>query len=130
MTIKKFFVIFLLQLVLLTVLKYFLYSFFDYQNFFWGLVYCVATAAIVVLLVRRLGVINFLEAIFVAVFWFLFDLLADALVTWPLTGTAIFFSGALWVGYLVLMLTVFAAHNKRHIQIRNEQAAAHHHGHH
>ncbi len=127
MTIKKFFIVFLLQFLAFSALKVVFYRSFDYTSIFWEFLYWAATVIITVVLVRRLGVINFLEAMFVAGFWLVFDFLLDFFITWPLSGTMIYATLALWAGYLFMVLFVFFLHQKRHIHIRKEQAARHHH---
>jgi len=129
MSISKFFIIFGLQLAAFAILKLFFFTAFNFHSTIWVVVYLAATAILSVALVRRLGVITFLEAIFIAVFWFLMDLVVDSLITAPLVKEPVFSTWALWLGYLVMMIFVFLFHKKRHVHIRKEQAA-HHHGHH
>jgi hypothetical protein len=74
---------------------------------------------------RRLGVINFLEAAVAAVLWFIMSLIFDFLITSQFIGLGMFKNVNIWVGDLVMMVTVFWLHKKRHIHIRREL-----HGHH
>lgn len=129
MTISKFFAIFGLQLVLLMAVKIFFYSTLNFNDTFWQVAFLLITVVLATALIRRLGVISFLEAIFTLVFWFLFDLLMDLLVTSQIVDAPIFKTGSLWMGYLAMMLAVFLLHKKRHIHIRKELAAHHHHSH-
>lgn len=126
MTVRKFITISFLQWVVLFPLKIFYFK----GSFGEGIVaqvwYLAITAFIVLVLVRRIGVITYLEAIFLAIFWFLADLFLELLITASISGVGMFKSLALWLGYLVLMLTVFLFHKKRHIQVRKEQHAHHH----
>lgn len=101
----------------------------------WGLedpvfeyVYWLLIGVVSIALVRRLGYINFLEAMLVAGFWFLIGLVLDFVITSPIVGFLIAGRWQVWVGYVVMMLAIFFFHKKRHIQVRQEQAA--HHGHH
>lgn len=123
MTVKKFFLITFFQWVLLTFLK--LLYFKDLllvQGAWASTVFILAIAIISIALVRRLGVLNFLEAIFVLFFWFLLDLFLDLILTNLFTGISIFFKWQLWIGYLVLMFCVFVFHKKHHIHLRKERA--------
>lgn len=81
----------------------------------WALIVLAAIAA-----VRRLGIINYLEAIFAAVCWWLFSLIFDFLITSAFAGLEIFRDVHLWIGYLVMMLAIFLFHKKRHVQLRHE----------
>ena len=130
MTIKKFWLVFLLQLAVLSGLKWLFFGYIDYLDGSWQVLYFLSTAVLVLILVRLLGVVTLLEAGFIAVFWFLTSLVLDLFVTAPLTiGLKIYSSYALWVGYGLMMVMVVLGHKKRHIQVRKEQAA-HRHGHH
>ncbi|MDE2311877.1 MAG: hypothetical protein KGJ93_02175 [Patescibacteria group bacterium] len=130
MTIKKFWLVFFLQLVVLSGLKWLFFGYIDYLDGSWQVLYFLSTAVLVLILVRLLGVVTLLEAGFIAVFWFFTSLALDLFVTAPLTiGLKIYFSYALWVGYGLMMVMVVLGHKKRHIQVRKEQAA-HRHGHH
>lgn len=129
MTIKKFFIFLLLQLLLLLAVKLVFFKIFSLSGGFIEYVYWAVLAIVGVALVRRLGVLNYLEAAFVAVVWFLFSLLFDFLVTRRFLGTGMFSLWQLWAGYLILMLAIFSFHKKRHVEIRKEQAK-HRHEHH
>jgi hypothetical protein len=92
-------------------------------------IFWLVLAVTAVALVRRLGVINYLEAAFVAIMWFLSNLFFDLLITIQILGVGLLSKWQLWIGYIILMLAIFFFHKKRHVEIRKEQAA-HHHGHH
>lgn len=91
------------------------------QYAYWGVILIITT-----FLVRRLGVLNFLEAGSIAVFWFLAFLFLDFILVSGYLGMGIFSQGAFWVGHMCMMFAVFFFHHKRHIQIRKEHAAHHH----
>ena len=127
MSIKGFFLITFLQGLLLCLLKvWFFNSFFDREIFF-AYAYFFITAFVSLVLIRRLGILNYLEAIFLSGLWFLGDLLGDLLITGRFTAEEIFKAWQLWVGYAVMMFVVFAFHKKRHIQVRKELHAKHTH---
>lgn len=127
MTFKKILIITFLEWLVLAVIKivYFQDTVFfgDWSRYvYWGAILIATT-----FLVRRLGVLNFLEAGSIAVFWFLAFLFLDFILVSGYLGTEIFAQGVFWVGYLVMMFAVFFFHHKRHIQIRKQHQA---HGHH
>lgn len=86
-------------------------------------------AAIGAAIVRRFGVLNYLEVFFIIIVWFLIDLFLDLVVTTSYTGYTIFSRADFWLVYLFLGLAVLFFHKKRHIQIRKELHASHS-GHH
>jgi hypothetical protein len=136
MTSKKLFSYFFAQYVILALLKlwFFNYTIFSNAGFqeivFWIIVVITGAA-----LVRRFGVINFFESFFIIFVWLVGDLLLDLLVTSRFTVTSIFATREYWTAVLLLALSVFLFHKKRHIQVRHElhakaHAAAHPHEHH
>lgn len=82
-----------------------------------------------VALIRRLGVINYLELMMAGGLWLVLWLLADAAVTAPLLGWKIFIDGSFLLGYLLVVVAWFIFHKKRHVHLRHELHAKHHGGH-
>ncbi|MCL5666803.1 MAG: hypothetical protein M1383_03470 [Patescibacteria group bacterium] len=128
MTFKKLAIYTFWQLFLLIALKVLFFKYWGFNNSLFSFYYWIAVMVITAAAVRRLGVINFLESMFVAIFWFLLDLFFDLLITSLFTGFALFSYYQFWTGYFVFLVMIFLAHKKRHIAIRHEQAK--HHGHH
>ena len=90
----------------------------------WLLAAVVSTAV-----VRRFGIINYLEAIFIIIAWVLGDLFLDLVVTTRYVGMEIFSRIDFWAIYFILALAVFLLHKKRHVQVRKLLQHSHH-GHH
>jgi hypothetical protein len=130
MTLKRFFGFLPLQWIFFAVLKIVFFKYLNWDNSgaqyltYWVLIIIVAVA-----LARRLGVINYLEAILASAVWFGFDVFFDLLFTSGFIGLGIFSKWQYWVGNLVMSLAVFLFHKKRHVEIRKEMAKLHH-GHH
>ncbi len=125
MTLKSFFFITLLSFVGLFALKYFYFqgSFGQGETgyyIYFGLVFFLS-----LVLARRIGVITFLEAAFVAFFWFVVFLFLDLLITSAFLGTVIFKSWEFWIGHLVASGVVFLFHKKRYIETRKKMHAHH-----
>ncbi len=130
MTLKKLFVYSVLQWVILALLKIWFFNSQIFSNYgLQELVFWAAVAAVAAAIVRRLGVLNFLEAFFLIIAWFLGDLLFDLLATSIYTGLSIFYNPAYWLGYAALAVAIIFFHKKRHIQVRKELHAKHY-GHH
>lgn len=102
---------------------------FFYQSFNWDdstvvhYVFWLIAASFSVALIRRLGVITFLEAIVVCSLWIFFQLIVDLAVTASITGYRIFISPAFLIGYLIVIVAMFVFHKKRHVHIRKEMRA-------
>ena len=127
MSLKKFLFFLFLQLAAVTGLKIWFFASEIFANpglqeiIFW-LLMAVASVAIV----RRLGVINYLEAIFTAVVWTLAGLFVDLIITTNYTGLTIFLSVKYWIGFGVMAVGMFMFHKKRHVHIRHELRAKEH----
>lgn len=128
MTFKKLFSTLLVLWVILAVIKYGFFSGLNMDSLgikilFGALVFGFSEA-----LTRRLGVLNFLEAMLVSGFYTLTFLLLDLLILGSLLGNGFFTKSMYWIGYGLMIISIFFFHKKRHVEIRKQQA--HHHGHH
>lgn len=126
MTFGKFFGFAFLLWLFLAAVKVFFVKMLGLDGGFTEYAYWFFIAIFSIALSRRLGHINFLEAMLVAGFWFLISLVLDFLVTSPLAGSLILSRWQVWVGYLVMALSIFFFHKKRHVHVREQQAAHHH----
>ncbi len=129
---KKFLGLTILQFIIVVPLRIYFFNNEIFESptlqawIFWGINAVLAAA-----FVRRMGVMNFLESFFLFFIWFVFGLLLDLLITSGYTGLEMFKRSEYWVGYLVLGVTIFITHRKRHIHRRHELRALKHgsHGH-
>ncbi len=128
MTLTRFILITFFQWLFFLVLKlgHFKFGWFGGMGGAGDYVYFLLVMAVAVALVRRLGVINFLEAIMVLVLWLSMDLLLDLLITAFVLGLSMFGWWQLWAGYFFMVFGIFFFHKKRHVHIRHEQKHAHH----
>lgn len=124
MTGKKLLLFTLIQWLILAVVKY---CFFHYAIFSQAgiqqIVYWVVVGVVVTAMVRRFGVISFLEVLFIIFLWTVFNLLFDLLWLSPLVGSSMFGTLQYWVGVGALGISAFLFHKIRHIHKR-------HHAHH
>ena len=127
MTYTKLSIFSLLQWIFLALLKLAFFKGLIFGGAFGNVLYWALTAVIVTAFVRRLGVINFLEAILVCFLWTVGNLLLDLLFVFHFTGSGMYKTWAYWIGLAVVLFFVFFFHKKRHVEIRHEHAA---HGHH
>lgn len=110
------------------------YVFFEVLGFIsaWqAWVYYILLIIFARVICRRLGVINFIEAIFTALVWFLMILLLDSLIAKSFMPAWVFRSEHYWWSYVAILIAVFFLHKKRHIQVRKLLHEKHHgHGYH
>jgi len=119
MTAKRFYFVLLLQAAVFFALRYVYFSSVNYGAPGWEFLYCAAVAVATTFLIRGVGVMNYLEAMFAAFLWVVLDLLVDALVTGPLVGYAMFATASLWAGYGTMAVFVFIMNKKRYVAIRH-----------
>lgn len=74
----------------------------------------------VVIGVRHLGSITFLEAFLTAGIWLMFRALLDLFITAQFLGLSMYSGSQVWFSYLTLVVGVVVFHKKRHVQIRKE----------
>lgn len=119
MTFKKFFGFGFFLAIALVGVKVFLYQSFDWENnaivhyLFWGIGFVLSTA-----LIRRLGIITFLEAIVVIGVWLFLCLFFDLIVTASIVGFKIFLNLNFLLGYLFIIIGMFFFHKKKHVHTR------------
>lgn len=129
MTIKRFLFISFLEWGLMLALKFFYFGGYLGSGSFGGYFYFFLIALVTLILVRRLGIISYFEAIFTSVFWSCLFVFLDLIITSAFLGTQIFRVWQFWVGFFVMVFVIFFLHKKRHIHVRHELHAKHH-GHH
>jgi general stress protein CsbA len=82
----------------------------------------VAIALIAIAIVRRMGVLNYLENIFLIVVWLITSLTVDFLITTSFTGREVYGTWYFWLTYLVMILAMFIFHKKSHVELRRMMA--------
>ena len=127
MTSKKLYSYFLVQYVILALFKLWFFNNVIFPNAgFQQIVFWIIAAITGAALVRRFGIINFFESFFIIFVWILGDIILDALITRRFIAVPIFSTVEYWFGLLILGLSVFLFHKKKHIQVRHDLAAKAH----
>ena len=124
MTFWRFIILSFLQWVLLVALKVWYFQNWFLSGTYSDAAYFVLVAGVVAAVVRRFGVINYLESFLIIGLWVVGDIFLDLFVTVNLAGVNLVGSWQYWVGAILVGVSVFLFHKKRHIQVRKEQ---HHH---
>jgi hypothetical protein len=79
------------------------------------LIAIVSTATI-----RRLGVINYMEALLIILIWLTLELFVDFFIIASFAGLEIYKHLYLWISYFVIAAMVFLLHKKRHVEVRKQ----------
>ena len=118
MTIARLLGITTIGILMLSVIKAAAVMFLNLDNiyivYFWWLIIILATTA----WCRRLGILNFFEAILVIVIWLFSSLFVDLIVLSLTVGQGIYRQWELWLTYPIMVIAIFLFHKKRHIDIR------------
>lgn len=112
----------LLGVVMVAVKIFFIRS-FDWESTMTHVLFWVIGCLWAIALVRRLGVITFLEAFVVCGVWIFLSVLLDSLITASLVGYGIFLDFHFLLGYFLIIVVMFFFHKKRHVAVRRELAA-------
>lgn len=81
---------------------------------------CLSAILIIIVIatVRRMGILNYFESIFLSIFWLVISLLVDLVITTYFTGREVYTNGYFWLSYLIITLAVFIFHKKVHVEAR------------
>lgn len=123
MNTERFAIFSFLAVVLTTLVKLIFITNLNIDNVILVYVMWLLVALISIACARRLGIISYLEAIFVLGVWLLFELFLDLLLISSLAGNEVYHHLYLWISYLVMMVVVFLFHKKRHVEVRKIQRA-------
>lgn len=123
MTPEKFLTFTAVSLVLTTAVKVFFISALNIESLYIVYTMWALLALISIACVRRVGVINYIESVLVLVIWIFSGMFLDLLILYSLEGPDIYRHLYLWGTYLVIGLTVFLFHKKRHVEIRRVKKA-------
>jgi len=118
MTPGKFVIFTLIAVALTTLVKVVFITAFNIDSLYIVYFMWLVIAAISIGCSRRLGVLNYLEAILACGVWVVLGLVADLLIVSSIAGTDIYKHAYLWISYAVVALSVFLFHKKRHVEIR------------
>lgn len=107
-------------LFIITKIVFINYLNLDSSIVFWLLFIFLTVETIAV--VRRMGVLNLFESLFVSVIWLIISLLVDIVITTTFTGRDVYSHLYFWATYLLIILAVMVFHKKVHVQARKERA--------
>ncbi len=128
MTFKSLFSTLIVLWVLLAVIKFAFFRFFNLDALLLKIIFGALVFAVSEILTRRLGTLNFLEAMLVSGLYAITYFALDFIVLSYIFGTTIYASGMYWISYFLLVISIFFFHKKRHVEIRKQLHQQH--GHH
>lgn len=107
----------LLTMGLFGVMKVIIFGVLSPLNLIILMVIWIAVVAITTAIVRRLGTLNYAEAILLAVVWLLFSLLIDAVLVSRIIGGGLLSNWNYWGTQAVITVSVLLFHKKIHTKI-------------
>lgn len=82
------------------------------------LIFYIALALETIAVVRRMGVLNYIESLFLVGVWVITTLIADFLITANWVGRDIYGSWQYWFTHVVIILALLIFHKKLHVEVR------------
>ncbi len=104
--------------VLFVFTKVIFLNYLNLENAIISGLFFVLLAVISIAIVRRMGILNLFELIFLLGVWFTISLVVDLLITSSFTGREVYAHLSFWATYLVILLAVFVFHKKSHVEAR------------
>ncbi len=75
---------------------------------------------IAIAVVRRMGVLNYLESILIVILWTVIGLFVDFVVTTAMTGRDVYKTWYFWISYILIIVAVMIFHKKVHVETRKQ----------
>ncbi len=104
--------------VLLMITKIIFFKYLNLEFLPILILYYVVLAAVCIAIVRRLGALNYFEAILLTIIWLVLNILLDLLITQAIINKGVFGNGHFWISYLVMPIVLFIFHKKVHVEAR------------
>lgn len=107
----------ILTVGLFGVFKFILFGLLAQTSIAIAVVFWIILVAITTAIVRRLGTLNYAEAILLAVVWLLFSVIFDAVLTTRLVGGGLLLNWNYWTTQAVITVSILLFHKKIHTKI-------------
>ncbi len=108
--------------VLFVLTKVIFINYLDIDNLVVKILFFVVLIMITTAVIRRMGVINYLECFFTAIVWLIIMILVDMAVTSVLIGREMYHHVYFWLSYLAVVLSVILFHKALHVEVRRGNA--------
>lgn len=104
--------------VILVLLKVFFFRSLDLGNNLVIALFYFAFVIVTIAIVRRLGILNYIESIFLSAVWLITSLLVDVVITATVVGYDMYQTWTYWLSLLVMIIVIISLHKKQHVQVR------------
>jgi hypothetical protein len=104
--------------ILFVLVKVFFIGSLDLENIVVKGIYYFALVIITIAVVRRMGILNYVESFFLCAVWLITSLFVDYVVTAHFVGWDIYKTWLYWITLLVIILSVLFFHKALHVQVR------------
>ena len=108
--------------VLFVLTKVIFINYLDIDNLVVKILFFVVLIMITTAVIRRMGVINYLECFFTAIVWLIIMILVDMAITSALIGREMYHHVYFWLSYLAVVLSVILFHKALHVEVRRGNA--------
>lgn len=104
--------------VIFVLLKVFFFKSLDLSNSLVIALFYIVFVIAIIAIVRRLGILNYLESIFLSAVWLITSLIVDAVITGTVVGYDMYKTWTYWLSLLVMIVVVMSFHKKQHVEVR------------
>lgn len=122
MTIGSFLIGTIVSQILFAILKIVFIGSLNLESWVVTTAFFIALAIVAIATVRRMGILNYIETIFLLGIWILVSLIVDYVVVVSFTSLDIYKTWTYWLTYIVMILAVMLFHKAFHVQVRNANA--------
>ncbi len=123
MTILSFIVGTLISEVIFVATKVLFFHYLNPDNFFVRIVFILLLVVETIAIVRRMGIINYMESFFIIILWLITMMIVDIGITSFLIGRSFYGDIYYWIGNLAILLSVLFFHKAVHVEVRKANAA-------
>ncbi len=104
--------------ILFVLTKVVFIHYLNIDNIMVKIAYFLALIIITIAVVRRMGVLNYLESFLIVIVWFVTMVLVDMAITSFLIGRDMYSHLYFYLSYLVVLLSIIFFHKALHVQVR------------
>ena len=103
--------------------KVLFFHYLNIDNEFVKITFFVIIIIETIVVVRRLGIINYLESFLLMIVWFIAMMIADIAITATLIGRDFYGHLYYWLGNLFVLLAILFFHKALHVEVRRANSA-------
>ncbi len=108
----------LVSQILFAVLKIFFIGSLNIDNNLIWAAFFMALMIVTIAIVRRLGILNYVESFFLAAVWTIAALIVDYVVTVNFLTLDMYQTWTYWLTHIIIILTIIIFHKSIHVEVR------------